>query len=83
MPNTTALLTDRYELTMVQAARQSGLADRNCVFDVFSRQLPAGRRYGVVAGTGRLLNEIKDFRFGEAELQWLADAKVVDRETID
>ena len=83
MPNTTALLTDRYELTMVQAARQSGLADRNCVFEVFSRQLPAGRRYGVVAGTGRLLNEIKDFRFGEAELQWLADAKVVDRETID
>ncbi|MFM5951280.1 MAG: nicotinate phosphoribosyltransferase [Micrococcales bacterium] len=83
MPNTTALLTDRYELTMVQAARQSGLAGRNCVFEVFSRQLPAGRRYGVVAGTGRLLNEIKDFRFGEAELQWLADAKVVDRETID
>ena len=83
MPNSTALLTDRYELTMVQAARRSGLAGRNCVFEVFSRQLPAGRRYGVVTGTGRLLDEIKDFRFNEAELNWLSEAKVVDQATID
>jgi nicotinate phosphoribosyltransferase len=79
----TALLTDRYELTMVQAARRSGLAGRDCVFEVFSRQLPAGRRYGVVAGTGRLLDELKEFRFGEQELAWLKNAKVVDDETID
>ncbi len=83
MLKSTALLTDRYELTMVQAARRSGLADRTCVFEVFSRQLPAGRRYGVVAGTGRLLDEIKEFRFGTEELDWLAAAKVVDSETID
>lgn len=83
MLKSTALLTDRYELTMVQAARRSGLAERNCVFEVFSRQVPAGRRYGVVAGTGRLLDEIKEFRFGTEELEWLAAAKVVDTETID
>jgi nicotinate phosphoribosyltransferase len=79
----TALLTDRYELTMVQAARRSGLAGRDCVFEVFSRTLPAGRRYGVVAGTGRLLEELKEFRFGNQELEWLALANVVDTETID
>ena len=83
MQRSTALLTDRYELTMVQAARQSGLAGRNCVFEVFSRQLPSGRRYGVVAGTGRLLNEIQDFRFDDSELEWLATGKIVDRPTID
>lgn len=83
MLKSTALLTDRYELTMVQAARRSGLAGRTCVFEVFSRQLPAGRRYGVVAGTGRLLDELKEFRFGTEELKWLADAKVVDTDTID
>ena len=83
MLKSTALLTDRYELTMVQAARRSGLAGRRCVFEVFSRQLPAGRRYGVVAGTGRLLDELKDFRFGTEELNWLGEAKVVDSETID
>jgi nicotinate phosphoribosyltransferase len=79
----TALLTDRYELTMVQAARSSGLGSRECVFETFSRQLPAGRRYGVVAGTGRLLEELQKFRFGEDELSWLAEAKVVDAATID
>lgn len=83
MLKSTALLTDRYELTMVQAARRSGLAGRECVFEVFSRQLPAGRRYGVVAGTGRLLDELKEFRFGTEELNWLAEAKVVDSATID
>ena len=47
---TTALLTDRYELTMVQAALRSGKSERKTVFEVFTRNLPAGRRYGVVAG---------------------------------
>jgi nicotinate phosphoribosyltransferase len=79
----TALLTDRYELTMVQAARSSGLGSRECVFETFSRQLPAGRRYGVVSGTGRLLEELQKFRFTEAELTWLAEANVVDTATID
>src|SRR5271157_1737690 len=50
----TALLTDHYELTMLQASLRSGAADRRAVFEVFARHLPHGRRYGVVAGTGRL-----------------------------
>ena len=49
MPTGTALLTDRYELTMVAAALADGTADRDCVFEVFARRLPHGRRYGVVA----------------------------------
>ncbi|MFM6978177.1 MAG: nicotinate phosphoribosyltransferase [Micrococcales bacterium] len=83
MLNTTALMTDRYELTMLQAARHSGTADRNCVFEVFTRHLPNGRRYGVVAGTGRLLEQIQNFRFDESTLNWLAAEKVVDADTID
>jgi nicotinate phosphoribosyltransferase len=64
----TALLTDHYELTMLQAALASGAAERRCVFEVFARRLPEGRRYGVVAGTGRLLDELAGFRFGDDEL---------------
>ena len=67
----TALLTDRYELTMLDAALASGRAHRDSVFEVFSRRLPEGRRYGVVAGTGRLLDLISDFRFEDAELDYL------------
>ncbi|HZI97537.1 MAG TPA: nicotinate phosphoribosyltransferase [Actinomycetales bacterium] len=78
----TALLTDRYELTMVQAALRSGEAQRRCVFEVFARRLPTGRRYGVLAGTGRLLEDLAAFRFGDAELAWLADHEVVDDDTV-
>ncbi len=78
----TALNTDRYELTMLQAALRSGKADRKCVFEVFSRQLPAGRRYGVVAGTGRVLEAIQNFRFGDQELSFLAQNQVVDSQTL-
>jgi nicotinate phosphoribosyltransferase len=53
------------------------------VFEVFTRHLPAGRRYGVVAGTGRLLEAIERFRFDEATLQWLSHEKVVDSQTIE
>jgi nicotinate phosphoribosyltransferase len=78
-----ALLTDRYELTMVQAALHSGKADRQCVFEVFSRSLPAGRRYGVLAGTGRLLEAIRDFRFTESDLKFLNENQIVDLKTLD
>ncbi len=77
-PSSTALLTDHYELTMVQAALRSGAAARRCVFEVFARRLPDGRRYGVVAGTGRLLEALRRFRFGDDELRALEEAHVVD-----
>nr|WP_224760635.1 nicotinate phosphoribosyltransferase [Salinibacterium sp. ZJ450] len=82
-PMSTALLTDRYELTMVEAALASGRHDRRCVFEVFGRRLPGARRYGVLAGTGRLLDAIEQFRFGDAELTWLRDNDVVNAETLD
>ena len=62
-PLETALLTDHYELTMLQGSLRSGAAHRRAIFEVFARHLPHGRRYGVVAGTGRLLEAIERFRF--------------------
>ena len=79
----TALLTDRYELTMLQAALADGTADRASVFELFSRRLTAGRRYGVVAGIGRALDALERFRFLDDELDWLRSADVVDTPTLD
>ena len=76
----TALLTDQYELTMLQAALRSGAAHRPAVFEVFARHLPHGRRYGVVAGTGRLLEAVEQFRFGPTELSFLDG--IVDAPTL-
>ncbi|WP_405179873.1 nicotinate phosphoribosyltransferase [Nocardia sp. NBC_01377] len=77
----TALLTDQYELTMLAAALADGSAHRRCTFEVFARRLPNGRRYGVVAGTGRLLDALPRFRFGERELEVVAP--FLDRRTVD
>jgi nicotinate phosphoribosyltransferase len=79
----TALLTDHYELTMLQAALHSGAAQRQCVFEVFARRLPDGRRYGVVAGTGRLVEAVHAFRFGDAEIERLRSESIVDSQTLD
>jgi nicotinate phosphoribosyltransferase len=81
-PASTALHTDRYELTMLDAALRDGTAQRRCVFELFGRRLPGARRFGVVAGTGRLLSLLRDFRFGEDELRFLRDEKVVDAATL-
>lgn len=78
----TALHTDRYELTMLEAALRDGTAHRRCVFELFGRRLSGGRRFGVVAGTGRLLSLIADFRFGDDELRYLRDERVVDAATL-
>jgi nicotinate phosphoribosyltransferase len=71
MPESTALFTDRYELTMIDAAMREGHAERRSVFEVFSRRLHGGRRYGVCAGVGRLLDAIDNFRFTDDILAWL------------
>ena len=73
----TSLLTDMYELTMLDAAMKSGTANRHCVFELFGRRLPATRRYGVVAGTGRVLEALDRFEFSPEQIQWLAEKKVV------
>lgn len=74
---TSALLTDHYELTMVEAAMRAGTAGRRCVFELFPRRLPEGRRYGVVAGTGRMLEELERFHFDDEDLAFLERTGVV------
>ena len=77
-----SLYTDHYELTMLQAALHSGAAERRTVFEAFARGLPEGRRYGIVAGTGRLLEGLAGFRFGPAELDFLDRTGVVNAGTL-
>ncbi|MCD1268574.1 nicotinate phosphoribosyltransferase [Microbacterium sp. MEC084] len=82
MSASTALMTDRYELTMLDAALRDGTAQRRCVFELFARRLSGGRRFGVVGGTGRLLALLREFRFGDDELRFLRDEHVVSPEAV-
>jgi nicotinate phosphoribosyltransferase len=70
---TAALLTDKYELTMLAAALRDGAAHRRTTFEVFARRLPEGRRYGVVAGTARFVEALADFTFDDTALHALSD----------
>ncbi|WP_216389631.1 nicotinate phosphoribosyltransferase [Arcanobacterium phocae] len=79
----TALLTDMYELTMIESAFETGRAELPCVFEVFGRRLPGSRRYGVVAGTGRILEALQDFTFDDDEIAYLRDAHVVGERTLE
>ncbi|NUK10569.1 nicotinate phosphoribosyltransferase [Streptomyces lunaelactis] len=79
----TALFPDQYELTMLQAALKSAPADRRSVFEVFTRRLPDGRRYGVVAGTGRVLDAVENFRFDADVLGFLREQRIVDEPTLE
>jgi nicotinate phosphoribosyltransferase len=76
-----ALLTDKYELTMLAAALRDGTAHRRTTFEVFARRLPDGRRYGVLAGTGRFLEALGEFAFDDAALAMVAE--FLDPETLD
>src|SRR3954471_24605922 len=79
----TALFTDQYELTMLQAALRAGTAERHSVFEAFTRRLPEGRRYGVVAGPGRVLDAVENFRFDANVLGFLRDRQIVDEPTLE
>ncbi|NEG90360.1 nicotinate phosphoribosyltransferase [Bifidobacterium aerophilum] len=77
-----ALMTDMYEYTMLDATLRDGTANRKCVFEVYTRHLPEGRRYGVTAGTGRILDALERFHLDDEDLKFLSDRKVVSPETI-
>lgn len=81
--HSTALLTDMYELTMLDAAMKAGTSTRHTVFEVFGRRLPPTRRFGVVAGTGRILEGLQRFEFSRDQIDWLHAEKIVSDEALD
>ncbi|MFO0871368.1 MAG: nicotinate phosphoribosyltransferase [Pirellulales bacterium] len=66
-----ALLTDLYQLTMLQGYFVQGMTE-TAVFEFFSRKLPKGRNFFVAAGLEQALDYLTNLRFTAAELAWLA-----------
>ena len=80
---TTAFLTDKYEVTMLQAMLRAGRADHRAVFDLFARRLPKGRRYGIVGGVGRVVEAVKNFRFTDEQITYLEADPIIDEATVN
>lgn len=79
---TTAFKTDKYEITMLQSALEDGLAHKHAVFELFARKLPTGRRYGVVAGTARAIEAVKNFSFTDEQIAYLEQDPIIKPSTI-
>ena len=75
-----SLYTDRYELSMLDGALTSGVINATATFEVFTRSLPNGYRYGVVGGTGRLLDSLQEFSFDDETISWLLAQHVIGAE---
>jgi nicotinate phosphoribosyltransferase len=74
-PAATPLLTDLYELTMVQAYFELGMTD-TAVFELFARKLPPQRNFLVAAGLEQALDFVEGLRFGEEELEWIERSRL-------
>lgn len=67
-----ALLTDLYQLTMLQSYFEQQMSD-TAVFEFFVRSLPACRNYYLAAGLEQVLDYLEQLHFTRAELNWLSN----------
>ena len=81
-PGASALLTDLYQLTMLQGFFDQGMED-TAVFEFFSRQLPPTRGFLMAAGLEQVLDFLEHVRFTPQELDWLAQSGRFSRDFID
>ncbi len=76
------LLTDFYQLTMLDAYRRSGMSG-TAVFEMFVRRLPPGRGFLMAAGLEQVLDYLESLRFEDSELGWLAGCGHFGQDFVD
>jgi nicotinate phosphoribosyltransferase len=77
-----ALLTDLYQLTMLDAYYRSGM-EQTAIFEFFVRRLPERRSFLVAAGLEQVLDYLENLKFTAEELAWLASTRRVSDTTIE
>ncbi len=77
------LLTDLYELTMMQGYFKNKTQNETVIFDAFYRSNPCGGGYAIAAGLEQVIDYIKNLRFSEADISYLASLKIFDAEFLD
>ncbi len=81
-PESSALLTDLYQVTMLYGYFRHGM-DAPAVFELFVRKLPPERNFLVAAGLEQLVEFLEGFRFGPEELAWVAQSRQFDSGFVD
>ncbi len=81
-PQNAALLTDEYELTMLQAYWSEGLTEE-ATFSLHSRKLPPGRNFMLACGLDEVLAFLETFRFSHDSLAFLSTLGAFRDEFLD
>ena len=76
--NTSALLTDQYQLTMLEAYFDEKMTD-TAVFELFVRRLPPQRPFLIAAGLEQALEFLETVHFSDDELEWLSSRSGQDQ----
>lgn len=82
LPQPSALLTDLYQLTMLQGYLKQNMTEV-AVFEFFVRKLPANRNFLIAAGLEQVLVYLEELRFTDDELAWLAASGRFDRQLVE
>ena len=77
------LHTDLYQINMAESYWADGVHNRKAVFELYFRKLPFGNGYAVFAGLERILQYLKDFRFSESDIAFLAEKLEYKEDFID
>jgi nicotinate phosphoribosyltransferase len=81
-PESSALLTDLYQLTMLYGYVRHGM-DAPAVFELFVRKLPPGRNFLMAAGLEQVVEYLENLRFGPEELDWVRRSGRFDPAFVD
>ncbi|MCD8369534.1 MAG: nicotinate phosphoribosyltransferase [Clostridiales bacterium] len=78
-----SLLTDLYELTMMQGYFKEKDANETVIFDAFFRNNPQGGGYAICAGLDQLIDYIKNLRFDESDIDYLRTVGMFDEDFLE
>ena len=76
------LLTDLYELTMMQGYFKKG-NNRTVIFDAFHRKNPCGSAYSISCGLDQVIDYIKNLHFSEDDIAYLRNLKIFDDDFLE
>ncbi len=81
--NSMSLLTDFYELTMMQGYFDAKSYDKTVVFDVFYRINPSGNGFAIAAGLEQVIDYIKNLKFTKCDIDYLASLNTFSEEFLE
>lgn len=75
-----ALLTDLYQLTMMQGYLRNRCEEKEAVFDLYFRKVPNGGGYAIAAGLEQVVEYIENLQFSDEDIEYLRGLQLFDEE---